>query len=127
MTLREPRPADQLLRLALRLAAGSQLDYTVVNGTVLVSTRDELARHVVTRVYDLHDIEGDRSTIAQIVERSTNPESVVFLNPDRLLVTSSENNQREVSKLLAALRQPQATGRSRRTGVHEPDSTPQRF
>lgn len=127
MNLREPRAADQILHLALRLAAGSQLDYAIVNGTVLVSTRGDLARHLVTRVYDLHDIEGDRPTIAQIVERATSPNSVVILNPDRLLVTASENNQREVGKLIAALRQPQPSDHSRRTGSGEPRSGPQGF
>lgn len=127
MNLREPRAADQVLHLALRLAAGSQLDYAIVNGTVLVSTRGDLARHLVTRVYDLHDIEGDRPTIAQIVERATSPNSVVYLNPDRLLVTASENNQREVGKLIAALRQPQPSDRSRRPGTGELGSSPRGF
>ena len=127
MTLREPRAADQILHLALRLAAGPQLDYAIVNGTVLVSTRADLARHLVTRVYDLHDIEGDRSTIAQILERATSPNSVVSLNPDRLLVTASENNQREVGKLIAALRQPPPSDRSRRPGTGELGSSPRGF
>lgn len=98
LRIREPRPLDQVLQLVLRMG-GPELDYSLVNGVVFISTRAELARHFVTRAYDIG--EGDHSSLDRIIGNATGGAAEIWFTGSKLLVTASEPDQREIAKLLA--------------------------
>ena len=51
-------PLDHLLDLILRSAGGDQISFAISRGVVYVSTRPELSRMVVTRIYDIDSLNG---------------------------------------------------------------------
>jgi beta-lactamase regulating signal transducer with metallopeptidase domain len=101
MMVREPRPLEQELQLALRLV-NPDLDYSLVHGVVLVSTRAELARHVVTRAYGVSP-GSDRAELNNLIQSTLGANQGVRLAyvGDRLLVTAPEPAQRQLARLLA--------------------------
>ena len=100
MVTREPRPLDQLLPLALRVAS-AQIDYSLVNGVVFVSSRSELSRHVITRVYDIGN--ADPGEMSNLIINTISPSIGVSFVGSKLVVTAPEPRQRDISKLLAML------------------------
>jgi beta-lactamase regulating signal transducer with metallopeptidase domain len=110
MNVREARPLEQVLQLALRLAS-RDIDYSLVNGVVFVSSRAELARHVVARAYGI-GLDTDRNELAELIfntlGRSPNMR-LAFLG-DKLIITAPEPSQRQVARLLALL--PSQTSRT---------------
>jgi hypothetical protein len=100
MNIREPRPLEQLLELAMRLAS-RDLDYSLVNGVVFVSTRAELARHVITRAYGVGN-GGDRDELTNLILNTLGRNQGIRLAylGDKLIVTAPEPSQRELGKLL---------------------------
>jgi beta-lactamase regulating signal transducer with metallopeptidase domain len=101
MMIHEPRPLEQQLQLVLRLSS-PHLDYSLVNGVVLISTRTELARHVITRAYGIGP-QSDRGELTNLIQSTLGGDPVVRLAyvGDRLLVTASEPAQRQLARLLA--------------------------
>ena len=61
----QPRPMEQILSLTLRLT-NPQLDYSIYNGVVFVSSREALNRRIVTRIYDLPS-SVDRAAMMQMI------------------------------------------------------------
>jgi hypothetical protein len=100
MTVHEARPLEQLLEMSLRLA-GPQVDYTVLNGVIFVSSRSELNGRVVTRVYDVGN--ADHDAITDLLTNGTGLVSRVSFAGNKLVITASELTQRHVAKLLSAV------------------------
>ena len=100
MNIREPRPLEQVLELAMRLAS-RDLDYSLVNGVVFVSTRVELARHVITLRYGVGN-GGDRDELINLILNTLGRNQGIRLAylGDKLIVTAPEPSQRELGKLL---------------------------
>jgi len=125
LNIHDPRPLDQVLQLVLRIA-DSRLDYSLVNGVVLVSTRAELANHLITRAYEVGA--GDREELGNLILNATGrSEGVRFTYfGDKLIITASEPRQRDIAKLLAMLG-PAAPGSQRHQagqGMNPASSTP---
>jgi beta-lactamase regulating signal transducer with metallopeptidase domain len=104
INIREPQPIEQLLHFVLRQAGGDEVGFSLMHGVVLVSNRVELARHVVTRVYDISDL-GSPDEVQQTLDQTIGTGVNVHFLKTKLIVTTSEPNQREVAKLLTLLRQ----------------------
>ena len=114
LNLRTPQPVGQVLGLVLRVAGGNQLSYAIVHGVVVASSRTELSRELVTRAYDVSDL-GNPEELAETIVRSVapdspDPRSMMRLFDGKLLVTTTEPNQRQVGKLLRVLREKPAGG-----------------
>lgn len=109
MNIREPQPIEQLLHFVLRQVGGDDIGFSVVHGVVVVSSKAALDRHVVTRVYDIREL-GSQEDIQQTIDQTIGTNIAVRFVNGKMIATTSEPNQREVSKLLAMLRQdgPQA-------------------
>ena len=106
--LREPRSADHVLQLALRLAGGGKLDYSIIDGVVMVSTKASLSRHLVTRIYDLAPISSSPQELSETIAATVAPDawgrgSELRFFDGKLVVTASEPTQRQVEKFLALL------------------------
>jgi len=100
MTINEPRPLEQLLEMSLRLA-GPQIDYSVLNGVIFVSSRDQLSNRIVTRVYDIGN--ADHGAITDLLTNGTGLVPHVSFVGNKLVITASELTQRHVAKLLSAV------------------------
>jgi hypothetical protein len=117
MNVHEPRPLEQVLQLALRLAS-RDIDYSLVNGVVFVSSRAELARHVVARAYGV-GAETDRNELADLIFNTLgrSPSIRLAFLGDRLIITAPEPSQRQVARLLALL-----PGKTTRTSANHASS-----
>jgi pentatricopeptide repeat protein len=114
LRLKEAASAEQLLRWILR-AAGEQGGFAIDHGVVLVATREDLAKLTVTRVYDISSLKHrEGQTLPRLVMDFVEPDSwrdaggsvgVVREFGDKLLITQTEPNHREVEKLLQLLAQ----------------------
>jgi hypothetical protein len=114
LNLRTPQPVGQVLGLVLRVAGGNELNYAIVHGVVLASSRSELSRELVTRAYDVSDL-GNPEELAETIVRSVapdspDPRSMMRVFDGKLLVTTTEPDQRQVGKLLRVLREKPAGG-----------------
>jgi beta-lactamase regulating signal transducer with metallopeptidase domain len=114
LNLRTAQPVGQVLGLVLRVAGGNELNYAIVHGVVVASSRAELSRELVTRAYDISDL-GNPEELAETIVRSVapdspDPRSMMRVFDGKLLVTTTEPNQRQVVKLLRVLRQKPAGG-----------------
>lgn len=105
LKVRETRPVEDLLKLSLRLVDPA-LDFSIVDGVVFVSTRAELSRHLVTRVYRIEDL-GNAAELAEAIAQTVpwlpGRPGLHFFGSN-LIVTTSEPNQRQIAKLLQLLR-----------------------
>jgi hypothetical protein len=112
-----------MLEWVLRTAAagaGSRVGFAIDRGVVLVSTRDQLDRMVITRAYDVADLTAEpgqwagpngqdvdavvRNTVAPSAWAEAGGPGSILRFRDKLLVTTTEPIHREVEKLLALLR-----------------------
>jgi beta-lactamase regulating signal transducer with metallopeptidase domain len=100
MTINEPRPLEQLLEMSLRLA-GPQIDYSVLNGVIFVSSREQLSSRIVTRVYDIGN--ADHDAITDLLTNGTGLVPRVSFVGNKLVITASELTQRHIAKLLSAV------------------------
>jgi beta-lactamase regulating signal transducer with metallopeptidase domain len=113
MMLNEPRPLEQILEMSLRLAS-PQIDYSILNGVLFISSRAQLNQRVVTRVYDVGG--ADHSALNDLLINGTGLVPRVSYVGDKLVITASELTQRHVAKLLAAVAdQMSAKGEKRQT------------
>ncbi|MDB5289496.1 MAG: hypothetical protein JWL69_737 [Phycisphaerales bacterium] len=113
--VKEPRSAESLLQWGLRSAGGNSLGYEISNGLVIVTTRSELNKSLVTRSYDVGKFaEADidlpaliQETVAAGSWRSPGGDmgagGTIGVFNHKLIVTTTEPNQREVAKLLSLL------------------------
>ncbi|MDB5304622.1 MAG: peptidase, partial [Phycisphaerales bacterium] len=115
--VKEPRSAESLLQLGLRSAGGNALGYEISNGLVIITTRSELNKSLVTRSYEvgrLIDTDGNvdlptliESNVAagswRAVGGDASTGGTIALFNRKLIVTTTEPNQREVAKLLSLL------------------------
>lgn len=104
INIHEPQPIEQLLHFVLRQAGGDEVAFSLAHGVVMISTRMELARHMVTRVYDIGDL-GNPDEVRQTLDQTIGDGVGVRFLKGKLIVTTSEPTQREVAKLLTLLRQ----------------------
>jgi hypothetical protein len=74
LNLRTAQPVGQVLGLVLRVAGGNELNYAIVHGVVVASSRAELSRELVTRAYDISDL-GNPEELAETIVRSVAPDS----------------------------------------------------
>jgi hypothetical protein len=100
LNLHDPRSLEQILEMSLRLA-GPQIDYSILNGVIFVSSRTQLNSRVVTRVYDVGN--ADHNNLTDLLINGTGLVPRVSYAGDRLVITASELTQRHVAKLLAAV------------------------
>ena len=96
----QPKPIEQLLSLTLRLAT-PQLDYSIYNGVVFVSSRDALNRRIVTRIYDV-PAKLDREGMLQMISTAVGAARCNVFE-DKIVITAPEVAQRDIARLLAQL------------------------
>src|SRR5262249_26707484 len=70
LTLRQPLPAEEVLRLALRSAGGNNIGYAVFHGVVTITSRDQLDRSLVTRAYSIPDFDGRGDELISAITRT---------------------------------------------------------
>ncbi len=117
VTLKIARPAsgEQVLNWVLRSASSGEARYAIDHGVVLISSRARLSGMTVTRVYDLSGIaDGPQAEkVAELVVKFVDPDDSaqnggqhgsVAAFDNKLVVTQTEPNQREVEKLLTLLK-----------------------
>jgi len=112
LRLRQNVPAEHVLAWVLRTAGGESIGFAIDRGVVLVSAQDQLDRMVVTRAYDLnpHDAAAG-SGLEDLVRESISPNSwrqgggigSVRVFNNRLFVTTTERNHRQIERLLGLM------------------------
>ncbi len=107
---------DKALRVVLEDVGGATpLDYAVIDGRIVVSTRDDLAAGHTTRVYDVRDLvltagnagkDGRRQEkeIVKSLGEVAGGVSVSMLNGQKLFVTGGAEQQRLVQEFFTQLR-----------------------
>jgi beta-lactamase regulating signal transducer with metallopeptidase domain/multidrug resistance efflux pump len=108
----QPTPAAQVLTWILRNAGGGDsLGYAIDQGAVLVSTRSQLERLTVTRVYDVADLTRHQSaeSVGELIAAVVAPGSwgrigAVRQLDSHLVITQTQPNHAQIEKLLSLLR-----------------------
>src|SRR5665213_2749356 len=116
--LREPRPAESLLPLILRAANGGAMGYEISNGVLIITSRTSLERTLVTRAYRLQNAQGQWDDLSQLIQDTVAPGSWsaqggpggIHSFGNKLIITATVPNQREVAKLLGLLEQNRVSG-----------------
>lgn len=111
LTLRQGAPAEQVLTWILRSAAGDAAGFAIDHGVVLVSTQDRIDRMVITRAYSLGALAGSGAQLENLVRDTVAPHSwresggsgAVRSFNDKLFVTATEPNHRQVERLLGLM------------------------
>jgi beta-lactamase regulating signal transducer with metallopeptidase domain len=123
--IEQPTPAAQVLTWILRNAGGDSLGYAIDQGAVLISTRAQLDRLTVTRVYDVADlmVMGHESaeSVGDLIAAVVAPGSwgrirTIRQFGSRLLITQTQPNHAQVEKLLSLLRTKASSGPRGRGG-----------
>ena len=116
--LRQPLPAEELMRLALRSAGGDSLAYGIFHGVIHITTRAALERGQTTRVYSISDFAERADELKAAIAQSIAPGSwsanggmgSILVLGKKLIVTTSEPHQREIGRLLSLLREKDVVG-----------------
>lgn len=103
--------AEHALGLILRAAGGDQIGYAIDRGVIFVSRRDVINEMLVTRVYRHLDAQTGQQDLVDVICESVAPyswrqnggSSSVRMFGDKLVVTTTEPNHREISKLMTLL------------------------
>jgi beta-lactamase regulating signal transducer with metallopeptidase domain/multidrug efflux pump subunit AcrA (membrane-fusion protein) len=118
----QPTPASQVLTWILRNAGGDSLGYAIDQGAVLISTRSQLERLTVTRVYDVADLTRHQSaeSVGDLIAAVVAPGSWGRIGTIRqldshLVITQTQPNHAQIDKLLSLLRS-KSTGPGARGG-----------
>jgi hypothetical protein len=112
LRFRQAVPAEQVLAWVLRSAAGDALGFAIDHGVVVVSTKEQLDRMVLTRAYDVRPIHASPNEIEELVRQSISPgswrqsggPSSALVFQGQLFVTTTEPNHRQVERLLGLVR-----------------------
>jgi hypothetical protein len=113
LNLRQGAPVEQVLTWILRSAAGGDaVGYALDHGVIVVAPQDRLERMVITRAYPIGgDLANSGQGLEQLVRDTVAPHSwretggagaVRFFN-NRLFVTTTEPNHRQVERLLGLM------------------------
>jgi len=133
LRFRQAVPAEQVLAWVLRSAAGDELGFAIDHGVVVVSTRDQLDRMVLTRAYDVRSIHASPNDVEELVRESVSPGSwrqsggagSVRVFQGQLFVTATEPNHRQVERLLGLMKaQGIEGGDGNKGGMNQPPPAP---
>jgi hypothetical protein len=111
LQLRQGAAAEQVLSWLLRSAGGDAAGFALDHGAIIIAPRERLERLVVTRAYNLGDLAEQGRQLEALVRDTVAPNSwrenggvgaVRFFN-NRLFVTATEPNHRQVERLLGLM------------------------
>jgi hypothetical protein len=111
LNLRRGAPAEQVLNWVLRSGGGDNAAFAIDHGVVLVSTPDRIDRMVITRAYPLGNLADAGPQVENLVRDTVAPQSwrenggagsVRFFS-NKLIVTATEPNHRQVERLLGLM------------------------
>jgi hypothetical protein len=145
LRLKDAKYAD-VLRLMLNDAGGqASLDYTVDDGTVVVTTADDLVRHTTVRVYDVSDLiaptpdqdpaagSDKLEKLTQLIQETVAPGSWRDVGGSigslrtfngKLVVNHTETRQQDIDRLLGALRELRELGDAADNAPADPAAPP---
>lgn len=104
--------ADHALNLILRTAGGDDLSFAIDRGVIFISTRGVLNDMLVTRVYSHEGTEVNDDALLEVLRDSVDPSgwrdnggttSSARVFGDKLVITTTEPNHREIEKLVDLL------------------------
>jgi len=112
LRFRQEVPAEQVLAWVLRTAAGDAAAFAIDHGVVVVSTKEQLDRIVLTRAYDVRSIHASPNDMEELVRESVSPASwrqsggpaSARVFQGQLFVTATEPNHRQVERLLGLMK-----------------------
>jgi hypothetical protein len=103
-------PAEQVLRWVLRGAVGDVAGFAIDHGAIVVTTQNRLDEVTITRAYDPDGIDPQnlvalvRDLVAPNSGRVAGGRGAAVAAGDRVLITQTEPNHREIEKLVGLIR-----------------------
>jgi hypothetical protein len=132
LRFRQEVPAEQVLTWVLRTATGDAAGFAIDHGVVVVSTKEQLDRMVLTRAYDVRSIHASPNDMEELVRESVSPGSwrqsggpaSVRVFQGQLFVTATEPNHRQVERLLGLMKAQGMEGDGNKGPTNPPPPAP---